>query len=201
MPPCPPRNRDGKINQTLTATPRGKTTVSNSLLSPAGWLVLGLPWPEQTRDGWGECALAIAPQMIPRSIVSKGAGTALDLAGALARDANAGPGKAVFFSDVTLWLDKQGKDWADLGIDYEAVIDELAGAPVPQLYMTLMQKAHAILCDASREGLRLHYANGDVEHVTPQVRRDVHAAITTSLERDWPPYIQGLIDRGALQTQ
>ncbi|MDX3697977.1 hypothetical protein PV726_49125 [Streptomyces europaeiscabiei] len=29
--------------------------------------------------------------------------------------------------------------------------------PVPQLYTTLIQKAHAILCDASREGLRLYY--------------------------------------------
>ncbi|MFE1408594.1 hypothetical protein ACFW5D_34405 [Streptomyces sp. NPDC058770] len=48
---------------------------------------------------------------------------------------------------------------------------------------------------------RLYYPGGQVEHVTPQVRADVHAAITTSLERDWPPYIQGLIDRGALQTQ
>ncbi|MFD8384975.1 hypothetical protein ACFV2X_41745 [Streptomyces sp. NPDC059679] len=175
--------------------------MSNSLLEPDGWLVLGLPWPAETRDGWGECALAIAPQMIPRSLVSKGAGIALDLAGALAREPADGPGKAVFFSDVTLWLDKQGKDWADLGIDYEAAIDELVNAPVPQLYLTLMQKAHAILCDASRQGLRLYYPNGDVEHVTPQVRRDVHVAITTSLERDWPLYIQGLIDRGALQTQ
>ncbi|MGW3819719.1 hypothetical protein [Streptomyces sp. NPDC005046] len=60
-------------------------------------------------------------------------------------------------------------------------------ARVPQLYMTLTQKAHAILCDASRDGLRLHYRDGDVEHVTPQVRADVHAAITTTLERDWPP--------------
>ncbi|MFE4823775.1 hypothetical protein ACFRFU_46915 [Streptomyces sp. NPDC056704] len=34
-----------------------------------------------------------------------------------------------------------------------------------------------------------------------KVRRDVHAAITTSLERDWPPTIQGRIDRGAIQTQ
>ncbi|MEU9546761.1 hypothetical protein [Streptomyces mirabilis] len=175
--------------------------MSNTLLHPDGWLVLGLPWPEQTRDGWGECALAIAPQTIPRSLVSKEAGTALDLAGALARDPGDGPGKAVFFSDVTLWLDKQGKDWGDLGIDYEAVIDELVKAPVPQLYMTLIQKAHAILCDASREGLRLYYRGGDVEHVTPQVRADVHAAITTSLERDWPAYIQDLIDRGAIQTQ
>ncbi|WP_329431526.1 hypothetical protein OG564_00530 [Streptomyces sp. NBC_01280] len=42
-------------------------------------------------------------------------------------------GKVVFFSDVTLWLDKQGKDWGVLGIDYETVIDELTTAPVPQL--------------------------------------------------------------------
>jgi hypothetical protein len=76
--------------------------VSNTLLHPDGWLVLGLPWPEQTQDGWGECALAIAPQTIPRSLVSKGAGTALDLATGLARDPTDGPGKAVFFSDVTL---------------------------------------------------------------------------------------------------
>ncbi|EDY45743.1 hypothetical protein [Streptomyces sp. SPB074] len=175
--------------------------MSNKLLEPDGWLVLGLPWPEQTRDGWGECAVAIAPTMIPRDLVSKSAGIALDLATGLARDPNDGPGKAVFFSDVTLWLDKQGKDWADFGADYEAVIDELVKAPVPQLYMTLVQKAHAILCDASREGVRLYYPGGDVEHVTPQVRADVHAAITTSLERDWPPYIQGLIDRGAFQTR
>ncbi|MEU5958827.1 hypothetical protein [Streptomyces sp. NPDC047525] len=137
--------------------------MSNSLLVPDGWLVLGLPWPTETHDGWGECALAIAPQMIPRSLVSKGAGTALDLATGLARDPADGPGKAVFLSDVTLWLDKQGKDWGDLGIDYEAVINELVQAPVPQLYMTLMQKAHAILCDASREGLRLHYRDGEAD--------------------------------------
>ncbi|WP_328743826.1 hypothetical protein OHT57_00645 [Streptomyces sp. NBC_00285] len=76
----------------------------------------------------------------------------------------------------------------------------MAKAPVPQLYMTLIQKAHAILCDASRAGLCLYYPGGDVEQVTPQVRASVHAAITTGLERDWPPYIQGLIDRGAIQT-
>ncbi|WP_189282301.1 hypothetical protein, partial [Streptomyces atratus] len=80
--------------------------MSNKLLAPDGWLVLGLPWPEQTQDGWGECAVAVAPAMIPRHLVSKGAGIALDLATGLARDPNDGPGKAVFFSDVTLWLDK-----------------------------------------------------------------------------------------------
>ncbi|MFF4700413.1 phosphorylase family protein [Streptomyces chattanoogensis] len=98
-------------------------------------------------------------------------------------------------------LDKQGETWADLGIDSDTVIDELLKAPVPQLYLTLTQKAHAILCDAGREGLRLHYPNGDAEHVGPQLRRDVHDGIAQSLERDWPPYVQGLIDRGALHTQ
>ncbi|MEU1627099.1 hypothetical protein ABZ746_17615 [Streptomyces sp. NPDC020096] len=139
--------------------------------------------------------------MIPRSLVSQGAGTALDLAAALAGDVNEGPGKAVFFSDVTLWLDKQGQTWAELGVDYDVVIDELLRAPVPQLFLTLTQKAHAILCDASREGLRLHYPNGDIEHASPQLRRDVHDGIAQSLVRDWPPYIQGLIDDGALRTR
>ncbi|WAU78513.1 hypothetical protein O1Q96_01415 (plasmid) [Streptomyces sp. Qhu-G9] len=195
------RNWTEKINSTPDHDTKGETTVPNSLLSPAGWLVLGLPWPTETRDGWGECAAVIAPPMVSRSLVSKGAGTALDLATGLAHDPKDGPGKAVFFSDITLWLDSQGKTWGDLGIDYDAVIDELLKAEVPQLYLTLTQKAHAILCDASREGLRLHYTNGDVEHVTPQVRQNVHDGIVQSLARDWPPYIQGLIDSGALQTR
>ncbi|MFG2525761.1 hypothetical protein [Streptomyces sp. NPDC048527] len=139
--------------------------------------------------------------MIPRTLVSTSVGLALDFARSLARDPGDGPGKTVFFSDITLWLDSQGKTWADLGADYDAVIDELIDAQVPQLYLTLKQKAHAILCDASREGMRLYYPNGDVEHVTPQLRQEVHRGITQSLERDWPPYIQGLIDRGALKTQ
>ncbi|MFD7781941.1 hypothetical protein ACFV4Q_02330 [Streptomyces nojiriensis] len=108
----------------------------------------------KTRDGWGERALVVAPQTIPRSLVSR-----------------------------------------------EADIGELANAQVPQLSMTLMQRAHAILCGASRDDLRPHYGNGDVEHVTPQVRADVRAAITTSLERDRPVYIQDLMDRGAIQTR
>ncbi|MEH6376590.1 hypothetical protein V7793_20005 [Streptomyces sp. KLMMK] len=41
--------------------------------------------------------------MIPHSLVSKEAGIALDFARSLARDPGDGPGKAVFFSDVTLW--------------------------------------------------------------------------------------------------
>jgi hypothetical protein len=86
---------------------QGGRVVSNALLSPAGWLVLGLSWPRPA--GLGECAVAIAPTMIPRSVVSEGAGVALAFATGPARDPNDGSGKAVLFSDVTLRLDKQGK--------------------------------------------------------------------------------------------
>ncbi|WP_282699996.1 hypothetical protein [Streptomyces sp. CC219B] len=174
--------------------------MNTALLSPAGWLVLALPWPAETRDGWGECAAVIAPSMIPRSLVSQEATTVLDLATALAGDTNEGPGKAVFFSDITLWLDQQGQTWTDLGIDHDAVIAELLNAPVPQLFLTLSQTAHAILCDASRQGLRLYYSDGGSEPVSPQQRRDVHDGIAQSLERDWPPYIQGLINDGVLRS-
>ncbi|MFB7268087.1 hypothetical protein ACFCXH_39015 [Streptomyces nojiriensis] len=64
----------------------------------------------------------------------------------------------------------------------------------------MLRPPHAILCGADRDGLRLRYGNRDVEHVTPQVRADVHAAITTRLEWDLPVHIQDLVDRGAIQT-
>lgn len=174
--------------------------MSSSVLAPDGWLVLGLPWPMQTRGGFGECATALAPQLVPRHFVSQGAGEALDLASAFARTEE-GPGKTVFFSDITLWLDGKGKTWADLGIDHQGVIEELLSAPVPQLYLTMTQLAHGIVCDASREGLRAHYDDGRVEHITRQTRQDVHDALTATLERDWPPYIRELMDRGAIRAQ
>jgi hypothetical protein len=53
----------------------------------------------------------------------------------------------------------------------------------------------------SREGVRIYYQDGQVEHGTPEMRRDVHTALAATLESDWQPYIQGLIDRGAIPAQ
>lgn len=131
---------------------------------------------------------------------SHDAGYALDLASALIRSHD-GPGMAVLFSDIAMLPDGQGKTWGDLGIDYEQVIDTLLDAPVPLLYLTLSQVAHTILCDASREGVRIYYQDGQVEHMTSEMRRDVHTALAATLESDWQPYIQGSIDRGAIQAQ
>ena len=173
--------------------------MNNTVPTPSGWLVLGLPWPANASGGFGESAAAIAPQMIPRHLVDQSAKDVLDLAAALAADPSDGPGKTVFFSDITRWLDSQGKTWGDLGIDYEAVIDGLLNAPVPILYLTLSAEAHAVVCDASRQAGHLYYADGRTETVTSEKRRDVHDFLTATLERDWPPYIKQLIDSGAVQ--
>lgn len=170
-------------------------------LKPPSWLVFGLPWAQDGRSGMSECAVAIAPALVPRSLLGRGARITLDFAHALACELNNGPGKTVFLSDVTHFVAGQGKTWADIGIDYEEVMDELTAAPVPQLFLTLSQKAHAILCDASIEGTRLYYPDGSTEHVTTKVRRDVHDAMTVTLERDWPRYMRGLMDSGVIRTQ
>lgn len=170
----------------------------SNALTPDSWLILGLPWPNHTNDGYAECAAAIAPQVYPRRLVSQGAGDVLDLADALSR-AQDGPGKTVFFSDITRWLDGQGKTWNDLAINYEKAIEELLSAPVPVLNLSLSQVAHLVVCDASRDGGHICYPSGAAEEVVPQMRADVHAALTAILDRDWPPYIQSLIDRGAVR--
>lgn len=175
--------------------------MSNELVAPTGWLVLGLPWPSETRDGFGECAAAFAPQMVPPHLVSQSAVDVLKLAAALATDTNDGPGKTVFFSDITRWLDGQGKNWPDLGIDHEAVIEELLGAPVPLLFLNLSALAHLVVCDASQQGAQILYTDGRREHVTPQMRRDVHDGLTATIERDWAPYIQQLLASRPPQTQ
>lgn len=173
------------------------------MLVPTGWLVLGLPWPtrERTRDAYAECAAALVPQMVPSHLVSQSAGDVVGLAAALAADPHEGPGKTVFLSDITRWLDGQGKNWPDLGVDHEAVIEELLGAPVPILFLSLSALAHLVVCDASRQGVQILYTDGRREHVTPQMRRDVHDGLTATLERDWAPYIQQLLASGPTQTQ
>jgi hypothetical protein len=45
--------------------------------------------------------------------------------------------------------------------------------------------AHTNLCDAGDEGTRPHSPDSTVEHVTPQVRQDVHDALAQSLTAAW----------------
>ncbi|MFE4398702.1 MULTISPECIES: hypothetical protein [Streptomycetaceae] len=64
----------------------------------------------------------------------------------------------------------------------------------------LSQYHHAILADATREGMKLYFGDGTVEQVTPEVREKARAFMQQTLERDWPGYIGGLIADGKIRT-
>ncbi|MEC3952576.1 hypothetical protein VMT65_05990 [Nocardia sp. CDC153] len=154
------------------------------LVNPPCWLIFGLPWPDSATD-FAESAIAVAPSSVPRNVVSQAGADVLDLATAIARDNGY---RVIFLSDVTKWLDaQQQRTWADLGIDSEDVSLELTETPILQLYMTLSQLGHALICDASRQGLTVHTPNGAWQ-TGPREREDLRSHLTISLQRDWPPY-------------
>jgi hypothetical protein len=61
------------------------------------------PWSAPEGQVFAEAAYALAPSLVPRDKVSRDAADVLDLAEAYVR---ATPGRTVFFSDLTLWLDQ-----------------------------------------------------------------------------------------------
>jgi hypothetical protein len=170
-------------------TVEGDGMAHDALLQPECWLLFALARTGAARGGTGAYAAALAPAIVPRRIVSRGAGVALDLAQALAHDP--GPGRAVFLSDITLWLGSEGRNWTDLGIDHHAVTDELARARVPLLLLTLTRTTHAIMRDAGR--------GGRIRRVTAHQRRQAHTRLARLLASHWPAYIQDVIDRGMLR--
>ncbi len=50
---------------------RADAAAPEELLNPAYWLVFGLEWPGAGDGGMAEAALAVAPGMIPRELVSR----------------------------------------------------------------------------------------------------------------------------------
>lgn len=160
--------------------------MTDAILEPSYWLVHGLPWP----DGHApmqEGAYAIAPTIFRRDLLPPDAARILAVADAFHAESRA---RAIFFSDLTRWLDARGSDWASLDTDGEgglAFCDELPG-----LFLTISQRAQAIICDASREGLTMYYPGGRSEKITPEERQVVHDVIEQRLVADWPPYARSL---------
>ncbi|MGW4806442.1 hypothetical protein [Kitasatospora sp. NPDC004272] len=169
---------------------------SPALLQPRYWLAHALPWPAG-EGPYRECAQALAPPIIPRQMLSPDAADVLAAADAYHREHP--QRRLVFFSDLTLWLDGQGSDWGRRGTDWEGALRELENAPVLALFLTLSQYHHAILADASREGMKMYFADGQVEQVTPEIREEARAFMRGTLERDWPGYVQGLIAAGKIR--
>lgn len=173
--------------------------MTDSLLRPTYWLVHGLEWPQGTGP-LREAAIAIAPATVPRARLSRDAADVLAVADAYHRMAGA---RVVFFSDTTLWLDRTGGSWETRGTDWETALAELAGEDSASLglYLTISQRAHVVICDASRQGMTLHFADGrPPERITADERQLVHQVLERQLAADWPVYVQRMIDKGKIRT-
>lgn len=167
-----------------------------AITHPPYWLIQGMAWP-QGQHPMAEAAYAIAPSLLPRTALTHHASTILDLADHYQRDTGT---RVVFFSDLTRWLTHHNRSWDTYHVDWEQGIGELANGPYPGLYLTISQRAHAILCDSSRDGLTLHYPDGTNEKVSDTERDAVHHALAEALDSDWPAYAQSLIASGRIRT-
>jgi hypothetical protein len=160
--------------------------MTDELVDPSYWLVHGLPW-SGGPAGMQPAAAAIAPAVVHRDGLPPDAARILEVADAF--HAQHGM-RVVFFSDLTRWLDTQGHDWPSVGADWErgiAACDELPGIP-----LTISQRAHIIICDASHDGATVQRPDGSTEQITPQEREVVHQVIERQLTADWPPFARTL---------
>ncbi|MEV0030439.1 hypothetical protein [Nocardia sp. NPDC050793] len=153
-------------------------------------MIYGLAWPAGEADS-AEAAVAVAPSAVPRHVLSPAAADVLDLATAIARQNN---WRTVFLADITRWLDTQQRTWGSIGIDYERVCFELTETPILQLFLTLSQLGHALLCDASRSGLTVHTPNGSWQAGLRE-REDLRTQLSATLARDWPAYATSVFEK------
>jgi len=165
------------------------------MTDPSWFLVTGLPWPEDQADAEiAEAAFAIAPYVTQavRPVGPDGEPVPLRRDLALILDAGsrcaATLGKRVLFlSDITLWLADIGLSWERIGVDFSAAQNELEQQGIG-VYLSLSQRAHAILCSAART-LTIYYASGGRAEVPPEDRELVRTSVEATLDADWPSYV------------
>lgn len=167
--------------------------MTNPLLYPRYWLLFGLPWPGGPDPA--EAAVVFAPSIIPRGQLGHDAHDILAIADTYV---DAIPGKVVFFSDLTLWLERHGDTWPNRGTDWEAGKDELLNLAIPAVWLALDRLSHLILCDATREGVTLHYPD-HTEQITPTQRQALRTSIENGLAVGWPDYFRGRIITNEIQ--
>ena len=159
---------------------RDDTLAADELLHPAYWLVHGLPW--NGEGSLAEAALAIAPTMIPREAISPDAVQVLGCADLYARKHGS---RVVFFSDLTRMFTAAGTSWAQLGVDWESALRELEDGPFPQLFLTISERAHLVICNPATDHL-ITRPDG-AQEAAETGRELVRQAIASKLDADWPP--------------
>jgi hypothetical protein len=165
------------------------------MTNPSWFLVTGLPWPEdKPSTDIAEAALAIAPYVTQavRPVGPDGEPVPLGRDFALMLDAGArcaaALGKRVLFlADITRWLASIGLSWERIGVSFENAQNELELQKIG-IYLSVSQRAYAVLCSAART-LAIQHTSGSTVEILLEDRELVRADIEAALDADWPGYV------------
>lgn len=173
------------------------TSVAN-INNPPFWLVLGLPWPDGSRNDTEECAQAIAPTFIPCEAQSRPVQAILDFAIGLHRKHGM---RVIFLSELTGFLRRAQANWAEIGVpDFDTALSDLIEVPTPTLFMSLTQYAHMLLCTAGNAQTITHSPENPAGRtVDPSEYAELKKNLQGALDRDWPAYIDSLTRSGRLR--
>jgi len=161
---------------------------------PPYYLVYGLEWPDP-RETMAEAAFALAPACVPKKGLPKDVDDVLVVSEVYAHEH---PGqRMVWFTDLTLWLESKGTNWANMDIDWERALRTIPELSILGLYMTISKRAYHHLINTA-ERMTVHYTNGTSEVLTAEEREKVHDAFIDQLDRDWPRLISEMIESGRL---
>jgi hypothetical protein len=156
-----------------------RTGVSRQAAEPGYWLVAGLDRPAEP----GGAAVAVAPGLVPRGVVSRDAYQVLGCADLYAtRHAT----RVVFLSDLARMFARVGRSWASVGVDWVAAVEELTDGPYPAMPLAITKRAHMLISDPAADPGRDHWHS---QHELVYYERElVRYAITDKLAADWPAY-------------
>lgn len=163
-------------------------TLSSSVLRPSFWLVAGLVWPGDELSE-APSAIAIAPDAFQVQLLRTPTRQVLDLARYFASHSQH---RVVFLAELTRWLDHFGRTWASDGIDFEQALYDITEV-LPGLYLGLDHRSYCIVCDASRQGMVIHYPESR-EQLTEADRNTTRLALTQTITESWPAYIHSIQD-------
>lgn len=155
------------------------TVTAPDLLRPAYWLVFGTEW---HGDGIvSEAAAAVAPGVIPRDAITGDVDQVLGCADLFARKHGR---RVIFFSELTRMFAVAGRSWADLGVDWQSALRELAEGRFPAIYLTVSRRGYDLICDPS--------LGSDAAGPSTELEQ-LRQMATDDIADRWSAYAKGLV--------
>jgi hypothetical protein len=163
---------------------------ADEVADPAYWLVCGLEWASEGLTA--EAAVAVAPGLVPRDVLSHHAYQVLGCADLYARKHGE---RVVFLSDLTRMFAMAGTSWAQLGVDWMAALQELRSGRFPAMFLTISERAYSLSCQPAAGSSAAYLGSDDAEAGERQLARQ---AVARQLAADWPAYVRSMIESGRI---